>query len=90
MPNFRKRRELVKYAIILLLVGLVGCAAPKAENADTTTRSAKQVPSVPTGSALAAPSDVAAAPAEAQTTESGLAYRVHVAGSGTRHPAATD
>ncbi len=38
----------------------------------------------------AAPDDVAAAPANAERTESGLASRVLEAGSGTRHPTATD
>lgn len=80
----------MKHAIVMLLVGVVGCAAPKAETKRSTASATKQVPSVPSGSALAAPSDVAAAPAEAQTTESGLAYRVLEAGSGQRHPAATD
>jgi len=35
---------------------------------------------------LAAPSDVAAAPADATTTASGLAYKSLQAGSGTAHP----
>ncbi len=39
---------------------------------------------------IAAPADVAAAPAGAVTTASGLAYVVQQAGSGTRHPTATD
>jgi len=43
----------------------------------------------PAMSALPAPPDVAAAPADATTTASGLAYKVLTAGSGTEHPAAT-
>ena len=39
---------------------------------------------------LAAPADVAAPPADAETTASGLASRVLVAGTGTEHPAAED
>ena len=35
---------------------------------------------------IAAPSDVAAAPADAETTASGLAHRVLQAGTGTDHP----
>jgi peptidylprolyl isomerase len=38
---------------------------------------------------LTAPADVAAPPAEATTTRSGLAYRVLEKGTGTRHPSAT-
>ena len=37
---------------------------------------------------IAAPADVAAAPADAQTTESGLAYKVLTAGTGTEKPKA--
>jgi len=40
-------------------------------------------------SELKAPADVAAPPAEAKTTSSGLAYRVLEQGTGTRHPSAT-
>ena len=39
---------------------------------------------------IAAPADVAAAPADAESTASGLASRVIEAGTGTEHPAATD
>ena len=39
---------------------------------------------------IAAPDDVAAVPADAETTASGLASRVLEAGTGTEHPAATD
>ena len=38
---------------------------------------------------IPAPEDVSAAPAEATTTASGLAYRVIQAGSGTEHPGPT-
>jgi peptidylprolyl isomerase len=39
---------------------------------------------------LSAPPDVAAAPADAKTTSSGLAYKVLQPGSGGPHPKATD
>ena len=39
---------------------------------------------------LAAPADVAAAPADAQRTVSGLAYQVLKKGTGTVHPSVTD
>ena len=42
------------------------------------------------GKTLPAPEDVAAAPASAKTTASGLAYRVLKPGTGKAHPAATD
>jgi peptidylprolyl isomerase len=38
----------------------------------------------------AVPADVKAAPADAQKTKSGLAYKVLTKGKGTKHPAATD
>ena len=41
-------------------------------------------------SPIPAPDDVAAAPADAQTTASGLASKVLTPGKGTSHPAATD
>lgn len=39
---------------------------------------------------IAAPDDVAAAPADATTTSSGLSSKVIAAGTGSDHPAATD
>ncbi len=39
---------------------------------------------------IPAPADVAAPPADATKTDSGLAYKVQKAGTGTAHPAATD
>ena len=39
---------------------------------------------------IPAPDDVAAAPSDAETTSSGLAFRVIQAGTGTAHPSATD
>jgi FKBP-type peptidyl-prolyl cis-trans isomerase len=39
---------------------------------------------------LAAPADVAAPPADAKKTSSGLAYKVLKPGTGTTHPRATD
>lgn len=39
---------------------------------------------------LASPPDVAAAPADAETTASGLAYKMLKQGDGTAHPSATD
>jgi peptidylprolyl isomerase len=50
---------------------------------------AAAAPTAPLPGAIAAPSDVAAAPSSAQRTASGLASRVITRGTGTRHPAAT-
>ncbi len=41
------------------------------------------------GEDIPAPADVAAAPKDAERTESGLASKVLTAGSGTKHPSAT-
>ncbi len=43
-----------------------------------------------TAADIPAPSDVAAPPADAETTASGLASRVIIEGSGATHPAASD
>jgi FKBP-type peptidyl-prolyl cis-trans isomerase len=45
---------------------------------------------MPSNAELAAPADVAAPPADAKKTSSGLAYKVLKAGTGTTHPRATD
>ncbi|MDH5493312.1 MAG: FKBP-type peptidyl-prolyl cis-trans isomerase [Myxococcales bacterium] len=42
------------------------------------------------GPTIPAPADVAAPPADAERTASGLASKVLTAGTGTRHPLATD
>jgi peptidylprolyl isomerase len=45
---------------------------------------------MPSKDDLAAPADVAAPPADAKKTSSGLAYKVLKSGTGTTHPKATD
>jgi FKBP-type peptidyl-prolyl cis-trans isomerase len=45
---------------------------------------------VPTAPSIPAPADVAAAPADAQKTKSGLASKVITKGTGSDHPAETD
>jgi FKBP-type peptidyl-prolyl cis-trans isomerase len=42
------------------------------------------------GGQIPAPDDVAAAPSDAETTGSGLAFKVIQAGTGSAHPSATD
>jgi len=61
-----------------------------AEPAAKTATPTKKIEVPPMPNALPAPSDVAAAPADAQKTESGLAWKVLTKGSGTKNPAAED
>jgi FKBP-type peptidyl-prolyl cis-trans isomerase len=70
-------------------------AAEEEQPAETPHRSATPTPrprpeARETPGAIAAPPDVAAPPADAQRTSSGLASKVLRAGTGTRHPGATD
>ncbi|HKI00650.1 MAG TPA: FKBP-type peptidyl-prolyl cis-trans isomerase [Thermoanaerobaculia bacterium] len=51
---------------------------------------APQAPAAPAAESLPAPADVAAPPADAQVTASGLASKVLSPGTGTEHPAAAD
>jgi peptidylprolyl isomerase len=55
---------------LLICAMLAGCSSPEA----------------PELSAIPAPPDVAAAPADAQRTPSNIAYKVLAPGTGTRHP----
>jgi peptidylprolyl isomerase len=80
MLHFRPR--------FLLLACALACSSPgddagddPADNADTASEGLP---------ALAAPPDVAAPPADATFTRSGLASKVLVAGDGTTSPSATD
>lgn len=76
----------------LLACSLVSCAlgiapgdsAPLAQAADDKAAQRPPLPNLP------APPDVAAAPADAQKTPSGLASKVIQKGTGTVHPKATD
>jgi FKBP-type peptidyl-prolyl cis-trans isomerase len=52
--------------------------------------SAALAPAAPSASSIPAPPDVAAPPADAVTTPSGLASKVLTAGTGTTHPGAAD
>ncbi len=86
------------------LFGFAGCTKKDKANADENASSAevgKKTDTVNTDSntppatgdsndAFAAPADVAAPPADAQTTASGLASKVLQAGTGEGHPAAKD
>jgi FKBP-type peptidyl-prolyl cis-trans isomerase len=83
----------------LMLAGLLGLAAlasaAKAAAPETPTVATSATPATaaaPAGDAAAipAPPDVAAPPADAQVTASGLASKVLQAGSGSDHPLAVD
>jgi FKBP-type peptidyl-prolyl cis-trans isomerase len=88
--------RLLTFAFALTTV--VGCAksAPDAAAADKSADKANTMPSDkksddgPKPGDIPAPSDVAAPPADAQKTESGLAYKVLSKGAGTESPSATD
>ena len=68
-------RRFISWIPALLLVSAPLLAAP---------------PEAATPPAIPAPADVAAAPADAQTTDSGLASKVLTPGTGTDHPVPTD
>lgn len=72
-------RTLSAFAIAAVLTGSAACSS--SDSAATSTAS-----SVPAG--IPAPADVAAAPADAIATPSGLASRVLKIGTGTIHPTA--
>jgi peptidylprolyl isomerase len=69
----------------------LNAAAREAEAAHEAYRAASQRPQIdPAENALPAPPDVAAAPADAARTTTGLASKVIQAGSGTTHPGPRD
>jgi peptidylprolyl isomerase len=61
-----------------------------ADSAVASTPGTSDTPDTPGLPSLDAPPDVAAPPADAEKTASGLASKVLVAGTGTRSPKATD
>ena len=67
-------------------------AAPPAEQADATTPTPtpEADTAMPANDPLAAPADVAAPPADAEKTATGLASKVLTPGTGTEHPAKRD
>jgi len=99
-----KTTRLLLTTLVLLLSITVACqksepAKAKAKPADATAdkkvtpdktkKPTKGIPGVKQ-SPIAAPADVAAAPADAETTASGLASKVIQAGTGTEKPTAAD
>ncbi len=65
-------------------------AKPATATAKSAAEPAKKIEVPPMPNAIAPPADVAAAPADAQTTESGLAWKVLSKGTGSKNPAAAD
>jgi peptidylprolyl isomerase len=71
----------------ILVLGLLGIA-PAAQAAAAPAK--KPAAHKPAAKTIPAPSDVAAPPADAETTPSGLASKVLKPGTGTVHPTLTD
>jgi FKBP-type peptidyl-prolyl cis-trans isomerase len=65
-------------------------AAPSAAKPSTPPTSATSAAAAPAPGDIPAPSDVAAAPADADKTPTGLASKVLTAGTGDKHPGAED
>jgi FKBP-type peptidyl-prolyl cis-trans isomerase len=74
----------------LSLIALAACTNSAGESETVTKTQAATVPAVARPSAIPAPADVATPPADAAKTPSGLASKVITAGTGKRHPVATD
>jgi FKBP-type peptidyl-prolyl cis-trans isomerase len=65
-------------------------SAPTPPSEATSAAASQDPPPAPTASSLPAPPDVAAAPADAAKTASGLASKVLTPGTGKEHPGPTD
>jgi peptidylprolyl isomerase len=85
-------RKNAQTALILSLTTVLACSkteAPPPEPPPPAATTAKPPePAMP--NQIPAPSDVAAPPADATKTASGLAYKVLTPGTGTEHPSAAD
>ena len=76
-------------ATLLAATAVLSCSKKKEEAKPVTT--SQQAPSAPADpNAIPAPADVAAPPADAPKTPSGLASKVLKAGTGTEHPGGRD
>jgi FKBP-type peptidyl-prolyl cis-trans isomerase len=71
-------------AVVSVIAGLAGFALP------ATAAPPAAAPAAPKGADIPPPPDVAAPPADAETTASGLASKVLVKGSGSEHPLPSD
>jgi FKBP-type peptidyl-prolyl cis-trans isomerase len=68
--------------LALLVMTFVGCTLKD----DSSTSSANAAPPPEAGRVITAPPDVAAIPADAQVTPSGLAFKILKPGTGSIHP----
>ena len=75
--------------ILLLSILLAGCGTQDAEEQSTKPAADKASEEKSSEVSFTPPTDVAAPPADAQKTESGLAYKVIRQGTGTKKPVAT-
>ncbi|MBI5508936.1 MAG: FKBP-type peptidyl-prolyl cis-trans isomerase [Deltaproteobacteria bacterium] len=75
-------------SVLIGSISLNGCSDNKTETAPPPA--AAQAPTPPKPNMIPPPADVAAPPADAQKTASGLAYKVLKAGTGTVHPTPAD
>ncbi len=73
---------------LLLLGAAAACGKAEQPKPQPETKKVDAMPQQPSG--IPAPADVAAAPADAQKTASGLAYKVLQPGTGTLKPTAAD
>jgi FKBP-type peptidyl-prolyl cis-trans isomerase len=93
--NLPAMRTLRTLSVTVLALGLLA-AAPAVHAAAAANKTPTKKPAAHGAvhktavNPLAAPSDVAAAPADAETTASGLASKVLKPGTGTVHPGPTD
>ena len=79
--------------ISLLLASLVACSSstPEVKTAEKPASAEKaDKPAKPASVDIPAPADVAAPPADAQKTASGIAYKVLTPGTGAVHPGPED
>ena len=85
-PDPRRVTRLGMHIKSLLIISLLAACdeTPEIDAHETPTTTSAAAPA---SGDLAAPADVAAPPADAQKTASGLAYKILSAGTGTEHPA---
>ncbi|MBX2811908.1 MAG: FKBP-type peptidyl-prolyl cis-trans isomerase [Myxococcales bacterium] len=83
------------YPVLATLLAVAfGCSSKTVEKAPaaeaTPSATATPAAATPASGQIAAPADVAEPPADAQKTESGLAFKVLQKGTGDKHPSAQD
>lgn len=80
----------IRLATLACICALACSGTDESDSADSAAASTPGTSDMSGLPSLNAPSDVAAPPADAEKTASGLASKVLVAGTGTRSPRATD